>query len=220
MATKLQIRTYAEKHGVSRQEAKEHFINEAINRNKNLGYLDQEFFTQMKNRGGYDPIITEYVPHEGAVQYGCFQNAKSYIEEHGGELVYGWGIMPYLGSSMCKEYREIGIAELHQHIIVKQDDRYIDPTPYGADGIGVDMKTGQRKTVNDINFTRWFWQDDSMNPDSKRQDNTIWVPNTLAGQRYIMRCPDIQHITAGVLGNLDPNVYAYRNSYGFQKAVA
>jgi hypothetical protein len=32
MATKLQITTYAKKHGISRQEAKEHFINEAKNR--------------------------------------------------------------------------------------------------------------------------------------------------------------------------------------------
>lgn len=33
MATKKEIRHYAEKHGITREEAKQHFINEAIKRN-------------------------------------------------------------------------------------------------------------------------------------------------------------------------------------------
>ena len=39
MATKLQIRTYAKKHGISRHEAKEHFINEAIKNSKTYDIL-------------------------------------------------------------------------------------------------------------------------------------------------------------------------------------
>ena len=39
MATKREIRSYAEKHGISREEAKQHFINQAIDRNNMPSFL-------------------------------------------------------------------------------------------------------------------------------------------------------------------------------------
>lgn len=50
MATKKEIRHYAEKHGITREEAKQHFINEAIKRNREARSIQQKGQANVKVR--------------------------------------------------------------------------------------------------------------------------------------------------------------------------
>lgn len=205
MATKQELRHYAKENGVSLAEAREHFINLAIKQeaNKmadvdNFSHIDKEFFKQMKARGGYDPVVSEYVETSYAVQNKCYDNAERYARENGGEVIYGWGNMPYNHTDSA--YVDNGVVELHQHAIVKQGDKYIDVTPYS-----LHSETGS--PINDVEFQRYFWRDDMMDPKVVQLDNTIWINPTYKGYSYKEKCYDLAHVQPGKLCLLNPDYY-------------
>lgn len=205
MATKQELRHYAKENGVSLAEAREHFINLAIkkvNDIEDLKHIDKEFFKQMKARGGYDPVIAEYIEVPYGRQAKCYWNAEQYVKENGGEVIYGWGILPRSNNIHQHHYDRIGIVELHQHAIVKQGDKYIDVTPYAENTV-----RGAIGGDETSNFKRWFWRDDMMDPQNIQLDCTIWIPNTAEGHSYRNSQFDLGHILPGELGLLDPSIY-------------
>jgi hypothetical protein len=66
-----------------------------------------------------EPMFVNVVPPSWALPNKCAFNAKRYVEEHGGEVIFGWAITMW----------DKVLLDCIGHAVVRHDDEFIDVTP-------------------------------------------------------------------------------------------